>query len=61
MWEYTKARFKENVGTFSKNWTTQENFRISRLKKGLPNLYKKENIKPEIKPILKIYKINFIN
>ena len=29
--------------------------------KRLQNLYKKENIKPEIKPIMKIYKINFID
>ena len=32
-WKYTKCCFKENAGTFSKNSTTQENIRISRLKK----------------------------
>ena len=30
----------------------QENIRISILKRGLWNLYKKENFKPEIKPII---------
>ena len=30
--EYTNSCFKENAGTFSKNSTTQENIRISRLK-----------------------------
>ena len=50
--EYTKFYFKENVTTFSKNSTTEENIRISRLKKRLKNLYKKENLKPEIKPMI---------
>ena len=47
-WENTKSSFKENTRTFSKNSTTQENIRISRLQ----NLYKKENFKPEIKPMI---------
>ena len=50
--EYTKSCFKENARTFSKNSTTQENIGISRLKKRLQNLYKKENFKPEIKPMI---------
>ena len=31
----------------------QENIRIFRLKKRLQNLYRKENFKPEIKPLIK--------
>ena len=37
---------------FSKNSTTQENIRISRLKKILQNLYKKGNFKPKIKAMI---------
>ena len=48
-WEYTKPCFKENARTFSKNPATQENIRISRLKKRRRNLYKKQNFKPKIK------------
>ena len=44
-WEYTKIKIKETARRFSKNSTTQENTRISRLKKRLQNLYKKENFK----------------
>ena len=40
-WEYTNSRFKENVCTFSKNCTTQENIKTSRLKKRPWNFYKK--------------------
>ena len=52
-WKYIKSCFKENTRTFSKSSTTQENIRISRLKNRLRNLYKKQNFKPEIKPIIK--------
>ena len=52
-WKYIKLCFKENTRTFSKISTTQENIRISRLKNRLQNLYKKQNFKPEIKPITK--------
>ena len=31
-WEYTKSCFKENAKIFSKNFTTQENITILRLK-----------------------------
>ena len=34
-WEYTKSKIKETARRFSKNSTTQENIRISRLKKRL--------------------------
>ena len=40
-WEYTNSRFKENVCAFSKNCTTQENIKTSRLKKRPWNFYKK--------------------
>ena len=49
-WKYTGSCIKQ---TFSKTSTTQENIRISRLKKRLLNFYKEENFKPEIKPIIK--------
>ena len=52
MTSYTKSCLKKNAGTFSKNSTTQENIKISRLKKKLSNLYKKGNFKPEIKPTI---------
>ena len=37
--------------TFSRNSTTQNNITILRLKRRLWNFYKKENFKPEIKPV----------
>ena len=51
-WENTKIKIKQTARGFSKNSTTQENIRISRLKKRLRNLYKKENFKPEIRPFI---------
>ena len=51
-WEYIKSKIKDNTRSFAKNSTRQENIRISRLKKRLRNLYKKENFKPEIKPMI---------
>ena len=59
-WEYTKCQIKENAVSFFKNSTKKENIRISGLKKRLRNLYKRENFKPEIKPLSTIYKMNFI-
>ena len=52
--EYAKYYFKENARTFSKNFTTQENIRIPRLKKRRRSLLKKENFKPEIKPMIEM-------
>ena len=40
-----------SIKTFSKTSTSQENIKISRLKKRLRNFYKKENSKPKIKPM----------
>ena len=40
LWEYTKNKIKETARSFSKNSTTQENIRISRLKTRLQNFYK---------------------
>ena len=51
-WEYTKYKIKYTATIFFKNSTKQENIRISRLKKRLRNLYKKENYKPETKPVI---------
>ena len=51
-WEYTKDQIKDNARLFAKNSTKQENIRISRLKKRLRNLYKKENFKPEIRVMI---------
>ena len=51
-WEYTKSHLKKNVTRFSKNFTTQENIRISILEERLRNLYKQENFKPESKPMI---------
>ena len=51
-WEYTKIKIKVTSRRFSKNSTTQENIRISRLKKRLRNLYKKENFKPDLQPFI---------
>lgn len=42
-WESTKCQIKDKIRSLSKNSTKQENTRISRLKKRLRNLYKKEN------------------
>ena len=39
---------EENARTFSKNFTTQENIRISRLRKRLRNVCNKENFKPDL-------------
>ena len=39
---------KKNARTFSKNPTTQENIRISRLKRRLRNLYNKDHFKPDL-------------
>ena len=47
-----KNNIKETARCFSKNSTSQENIRISRLKKRLRNLYKKENFEPEIKLLI---------
>ena len=41
-WEYTKSCFKENANTFSKNFTTQENITISRLKEDYKTYTKKK-------------------
>ena len=49
-WEHTKCKIKDNARIFSKNST--KNPRISRLKRRLRNLYKKENYKPENKPMI---------
>ena len=61
-WKYSKSCFKVNARTCSKNSTTQGNIIISRLKKRLlVDMKKKKKIKPKIKPIIKIYKMNFTN
>ena len=39
---------EKNARTFSKNFTTQENIRISRLRKRLRNVCNKENFKPDL-------------
>ena len=39
---------KKNAKTFSKNFTTKINIRISRLKRRLRNLYDKKNFKPDL-------------
>ena len=54
-WEYTKCKTKDNAWIFSKKFTKQEHIRIFRLKKRLQNLYKKENYKPEIKPMINTF------
>ena len=52
-WEYAKSCFKEKAKIFSKNSTTQENITILRLKLDKKqNLYKRENFKPEMKPMI---------
>ena len=54
-WEDTKCKIKDNIRTFSENSTKQESIRISRLKKRLRNLYKKENYKPEIRLMINTF------
>ena len=51
-WRNTKSSFKENARILSKNPTTQTNIKIFRLKRRLQNLYKIENFKLEIKPMI---------
>ena len=43
---------KRMPGHFFENSTTQENIRISKLKKRLQHFYKKENFRAEIKPMI---------
>ena len=50
-WEYTKSCFNGNAKISSKNSTTQENINF-KTKIRLQNLCKKENFKPEIKPMI---------
>ena len=59
-WEYTKSCLKENARALRTNFTTQEDIRISRLKKRLLSLYKEENFNQKLKQWLKTYKMNFI-
>ena len=54
-WEFTKCKIKDNARTFSKNSTKQENIRISKFKKRLRNLHKKENYKRKIKPMINTF------
>ena len=54
-WESTKYQIKEKIRSLSKNSTKHENIRISRLKKRLRNLYKKENYNPKIKPMINAF------
>ena len=56
-----KSSFKGNARTFSKSSTTQKNFRISKPKKSLWNLYKKKISNQKSNECLKTYKMNFIN
>ena len=56
-WEHTKCKIKDNARIFSKNSTKKENISISGLKKRLRNLYKKENYKPEIKPMINTFEL----
>ena len=52
-WEYINSSLKHNAITFSENSNTQENIRISRLKKRLLNIERlQEKIQPEIKPMI---------
>ena len=53
--------FKGNAKTFSKKSTSQENNRISKLKRRLRSLYKKGNFKLEIRPMIENLKMSFIN
>ena len=51
-WEYSKSQIKDNARPFARSSTKQENIGVSRLKKRLRNLYKKENFKPEVNPMI---------
>ena len=51
-WKYNKSYFKENAKIFSKNSTIQRGYYNFKTKIRLQNLYKKENFKPEIKPMI---------
>ena len=53
--------FKENARTFSKNFTTQENIRISRLKEDCKTSTKKKTSNQKLHQSLKTCKMNFIN
>ena len=52
---------KKNAMTFFQNSTTQENIRISILKKRLKKLCKKENFTPESKPMTEFSRMNYVN
>ena len=56
-WEYTNSYFKENPRAFSKNFSTQDYIRISRLRKD----YKTSRKKKIPNQLLKTYKMRFIN
>ena len=43
-WENTKSTFKENARTFSKNSTTQENIKLSRLKEDCKTFIRKRKL-----------------
>ena len=51
-WEYTKSYFKENAKIFLKSSTTQRKYYNFKTKIRLQNIHKKENLKPEIKPMI---------
>ena len=61
LWENTKSSFKENAGTFSKNFTTQENIRNSRLKEDCKPYTKQKTSNQRLNQWLKTCKMNFIN
>ena len=50
-WGNSKSSFKENARTFSKTSTNQE-IRISKLKKKTMKFVQKENFEPKIKPMI---------
>ena len=56
-WESTKSNFKNNARTFSKNFITQENIRISRLKEDCKTCTKKKTSNQWLKNC----NMNFIN
>ena len=56
-----KPRFKENAKILSKNSTTQENIRISRLKEDSKTYTKKKASNQKLNQRLKTCKMNFIN
>ena len=60
-WENTKSSFKENARTFSKNSTTQESIRISRLKEDCKIYIKMKTSNQKLNQWLKTCKMNFIN